>query len=227
MTFTALIAVCALFGVLFFIAAIRRLRRRRVLGGMAHGGAALIFFLAAACAVLIGTNLRSYQRLSYEQPAGELQFTKQGDRTFEAHLNYPDGERASFPLRGDEWQVDARVLKWHAFANLVGFDAAYRLERISGRYTRIEDERSQPFARSRPRRSLGIGAPLPLVDSLDGCTLWQRHLPADGGRSALRDQSLPERPDCETPQSSCPRLGRQLALINRVPKRHISGPRRV
>jgi hypothetical protein len=144
MTFTALIAVCALFGVLFFIAAIRRLRRRRVLGGMAHGGAALIFFLAAACAVLIGTNLRSYQRLSYEQPAGELQFTKQGDRSFEARLSYPDGESASFPLRGDEWQVDARVLKWHAFANLVGFDAAYRLERISGRYTHIEDERSQP-----------------------------------------------------------------------------------
>ena len=143
MTFTALIAVCALFGVLFFIASIRRLRRRRVLGGMAHGAAALIFFLAAACALLIGTNLRSYQRLSYEQPAGELQFTKQGDRAFEAHLSYPDGERASFPLRGDEWQVDARVLKWHAFANLVGFDTAYRLERISGRYTHIEDERSQ------------------------------------------------------------------------------------
>jgi len=144
MTFTALIAVCALFGVLFFIAAVRRLRRRRVLGGMAHGSAALIFFLAAACAVLIGTNLRSYQRLTYERPAGELQFTKQGDRSFEAQLSYPDGERASFPLRGDEWQVDARVLKWHAFANLVGFDAAYRLERISGRYTHIEDERSQP-----------------------------------------------------------------------------------
>ncbi len=98
MTFTALIAVCALFGVLFFIAAIRRLRRRRVLGGMAHGSAALIFFLAAACAVLIGTNLRTYQRLTYEQPAGELQFTKQGDRAFEARLSYPDGERASFPL---------------------------------------------------------------------------------------------------------------------------------
>jgi hypothetical protein len=144
MTFTALIAVCALFGLLFFFAAIRRLRRRRVLGGMAHGAAALIFLLAAVCAVLIGTNLRSYQRLAYEQQAGELQLTKQGDRQFEAVLTYPDGQRESFPLRGDEWQVDARVLKWHAFANLIGFDAAYRLERISGRYTRVEDERSQP-----------------------------------------------------------------------------------
>jgi hypothetical protein len=144
MTFTALIVVCALFGVLFFVAAIRRLRRRRILGGMAHGAAAAIYFLAAACAVLIGTNLRTYQRLAYEQPAGELQFSKQGDRQFDALLSYPDGERASFPLRGDEWQIDARVLKWHAFATLVGFDAAYRLERISGRYAHVEDERTQP-----------------------------------------------------------------------------------
>jgi hypothetical protein len=144
MTFTALIVVCALLGLLFFIAAIRRMRRRRVMGGMAHGAAALIFFLAAACALLIGSNLRTYQRLSYEQPAGELQLTRVGDRQFDAVLSYPDGEREKFSLRGDEWQVDARVLKWHAFANLVGFDTAYRLERIGGRYSRIEDERTEP-----------------------------------------------------------------------------------
>jgi len=144
MTFTALIAVCALFALLFFVAAIRRMRRRRVLGGMAHGAAALIFLLAAVCALLVGTNLRTYQRLAYEQPAGELQLKKDGDRQFDAVLTYPDGQHASFPLSGDEWQVDARVLKWHAFANLIGFDAAYRLERISGRYTRLEDERNLP-----------------------------------------------------------------------------------
>jgi hypothetical protein len=144
MTFTALIIICALLGLLFFIASVRRLRRRRVLGGMAHGATALILFLLALAAVLIGSNLRTYQRLSYEQPAGELQLSRTGDRQYTAVLSYPSGERANFELRGDEWQVDARVLKWRAFANLVGFDTAYRLERISGRYSKIEDERSQP-----------------------------------------------------------------------------------
>jgi hypothetical protein len=144
MTLTASIAACALVGLLFLIAAVRRLRRRRLMGGMAHGAAALIFFLAAACAILAGNGLRSYQRLSFEQPAGELQFARIGDREFSATLTYPNGERAIFALQGDEWQVDARVLKWHAFANLLGFDAAYRLERISGRYTRLEDERTLP-----------------------------------------------------------------------------------
>ncbi len=144
MTFTAIIIVCVLLGLLFFIASIRRLRRRRILGGMAHGGAGLILFLLAIAAVLIGSNLRTYQRLSYEQPAGELQLARTGDREYNAVLSYPNGERANFALRGDEWQVDARVLKWRAFANLVGFDSAYRLERISGRYSKIEDERKQP-----------------------------------------------------------------------------------
>jgi hypothetical protein len=155
MTLTASIAVCALLGLLFFIAAVRRMRTRRLLGGMAHGAAAVIFLLAAACAILLGTTLRSYQRLSFEQPAGELQFARVGDREFNATLTYPDGERANFALHGDEWQVDARVLKWHAFANLVGFDAAYRLERISGRYTRVEDERTLSrtvYALNSPRR---------------------------------------------------------------------------
>jgi hypothetical protein len=104
----------------------------------------LILLLLAIAAVLIGSNLRTYQRLSYEQPAGELQLTRTGDRQYNAVLSYPNGERANFALRGDEWQVDARVLKWRAFANLVGFDSAYRLERIGGRYSKIEDERNQP-----------------------------------------------------------------------------------
>jgi hypothetical protein len=143
MTFTALIVVFTLAGILFLVAAVRRLRRRRLLGGVLNGATALVLMLLSACAVLIAANLRTYQRLSFEQPAGELQLTGTGDREFNAVLTYPNGERANFALRGDEWQVDARLLKWHAFANMIGFDTAYRLERIGGRYSRIEDERSQ------------------------------------------------------------------------------------
>jgi hypothetical protein len=143
MTFTALIVVFGLVGILFLFAAVRRLRRRKVLGGVLNGATALVLILLSVCAALLASNLRTYQRLSFEQPAGELQLTRIGEREFNAVLTYPSRERANFALRGDEWQVDARVLKWHAFANMLGFDTAYRLERISGRYTRIEDERTQ------------------------------------------------------------------------------------
>jgi hypothetical protein len=155
MTFTALIVICGLAGLLFGFAALRRLRRRRVLSGLTHGAIAVILFLLAACALLVGANLRTYQRLSYEQPAAELQFTRTGERQFNAVLTTPNGGREDFALRGDEWQIDARVLKWRAFANLLGFDAVYRLERISGRYTNIQDERDQTrtvYALNAPQR---------------------------------------------------------------------------
>jgi len=144
MTLTALIAVLGLAGILFFITAMRRLRRRRVIGGLFTGVTSLALFLLAACALFVAANLRTYQRLSAEQPAGELQFARIGAHQFNGILTYPTGEHAVFSLRGDEWQVDARILKWQAFANLLGFDSAYRLERIGGRYSSIDDERSLP-----------------------------------------------------------------------------------
>ena len=143
MTVTALIVVFALAGILFLAAAFRRLRRRRLLGGVLHGATAVVLIALSLCAALVVMNLRTYQRLTAEQPAGELQFTRVGERQFNAVLTYPNGKHANFALSGDEWQVDARVLKWNAFATMLGLDTAYRLDRIGGRYSRIEDERAQ------------------------------------------------------------------------------------
>jgi len=36
------------------------------------------------------------------------------------------------------------VLKWRALGNLLGFDTVFRLERLSGRYADIADERAAP-----------------------------------------------------------------------------------
>ncbi len=82
MTFTALIVVCRAAG-----NSASRSRRSAACAGAGfwaahwHGATALVLILlAAACALLIAANLRSYQRLSFEQPAGELQLTRTGDR---------------------------------------------------------------------------------------------------------------------------------------------------
>ncbi len=48
-----------------------------------------------------------------------------------------------FDIGGDEWQMDARVLKWKGSALLLGSDTLYRLDRLSGRYRDIAQERTQ------------------------------------------------------------------------------------
>jgi hypothetical protein len=144
MTLTALIAALGLAGLLFLIAAAHRFRRRFVGGAVFSGLTSLVLFLLAACVLLVAIDLRGYQRLTSEQPAGELMLSRVGVHQFNGVLTYPTGAAEVFSLRGDEWQVDARILKWRALATLFGFDAVYRLDRISGRYSNIADERGQP-----------------------------------------------------------------------------------
>ncbi len=103
-----------------------------------------MFFLLAACAGLLGFNLLSYERLTHEKHALEAHFTRVGDQQFDAVLTYPSGATQRYVLGGDEWQIDARLLKWRGAANILGFDTAYRLERIAGRYSDIDRERASP-----------------------------------------------------------------------------------
>lgn len=138
----AIIAVCALAGLLFLVFSVRRLRQWRLVAGGIHGLVGVCFLLAATSVGLLGLSLLTYERLTHEQPAVEIMLSRLGERHFRASLTYPSRRTQSFELRGDEWQVDARVLKWRGLANIAGFDTVYRIERISGRYSDIGSERS-------------------------------------------------------------------------------------
>jgi hypothetical protein len=106
------------------------------------GGASLVGLLALGA---VGINLRSYARLTHEEPVAELSFEARGPQRYLATLTtLPERRVRRFELAGDEWQLDARVLKWRGWANLLGLDARYRLERVSGRYRDVAQERSAP-----------------------------------------------------------------------------------
>jgi hypothetical protein len=138
----AIAIVIAVFGGLLLVLACQRLLRARFL---AATGSALTGFLLLACAALffvVSLNLHTYARLTYEQPIAEIVFEGRAPQSYRATLTrMPGGEMQIFMLAGDEWQLDARVLKWKGWANLLGLDAQYRLERVGGRYRDIEQER--------------------------------------------------------------------------------------
>lgn len=56
--------------------------------------------------------------------------------------------------------VDAHILKWHPVENLIGVHTQYELDRLSGRYLAIEDERAEP----RSVHSLKTDKPVDLFD---------------------------------------------------------------
>jgi hypothetical protein len=139
----AVVILLAVFGVLLLALACQRLLRARFLAasGSALGG--IVLLAVASVLFLLSLNLHTYGRLTHEQPVAEIVFEARGPQRFRATLaQVPSGEMQMFILAGDEWQLDARVLKWKGWANLLGLDAQYRLERVSGRYRDIEKERN-------------------------------------------------------------------------------------
>ncbi|HWK74158.1 MAG TPA: hypothetical protein VNQ81_07800 [Povalibacter sp.] len=139
----AVALVIAIFGILLLALSCQRLFRARFLaaGGSALTG--LVLLAVAALTFIVSLNLHTYARLTHEAPVAEIVFEARAPQRYRATLTgVPSGDMQIFMLAGDEWQLDARVLKWKSWANLFGLDAQYRLERVSGRYRDIEQERN-------------------------------------------------------------------------------------
>lgn len=102
---------------------------------------ALVFFLAALLAALAATALLGYRRLTAETPIARIDAHQIAPQRFSVSIETPDGERRTFEIDGDQWQLDARVIKWKASAILAGAPALYQLDRIGGRYADVARER--------------------------------------------------------------------------------------
>ncbi len=100
-----------------------------------------LFLVAALSALLLASNLHTYYRLTDEAPIAELTFRNTGPDEYEATIAYGDFCTAEhYRINGNQWRLDARFLKWRPWANLLGFDAMYRIERLGGRYREVADE---------------------------------------------------------------------------------------
>jgi hypothetical protein len=128
----------ALLGVLLALplelAALRRLRQAQIARGtlLLLIGAAVV--LLGVLAAVVAAGLHSYTRLTSEQEAAWVELHQLGTRDFALTLRIAGEAPQIYQLRGDEWQIDARVLKWRGIGTILGFDTVYRLERLSGRY---------------------------------------------------------------------------------------------
>ena len=152
MTFDPLLyaaALCAASAALCAIAAIALLRRTPR-GAMRLGAGALSVLLAlallagAALCAVVTAGLSGYRALTREELAATVYTTPTGPQAFEARIVLPDGSEADYRLAGDQFAIEARILKWHPWANLLGLHTSYELDRVTGRYLSIEDERGRP-----------------------------------------------------------------------------------
>lgn len=192
---TLLVVIAGTGGVialLLLIAAVRRIRDwefRR--GSVFLVGAALVAGFGVGTAMLVAS-LHTYSRLTQEQEAARVVLRELGPKRFELLLVRPDAPARRYELRGDEWQIDARVLKWRAMGNLFGLDTVYRFERLAGRYADHELERKGPRSVHALSSEPGLDfwallkryqSALPLADALYGSAAYVPM--ADGAQFAV------------------------------------------
>ena len=141
MLYTLLAFSIALFALFIVYNAVKILWQNSWLMGWLRGmfGLGLIVFALAVGAVAF--DVYSYKQILSEQPVATINFETIEDQYFVAVLvDAKTGKQQRFNLHGDQWQLDARIVKWKGYFSGFGIKPAYRLDRLSGRYFDIEKE---------------------------------------------------------------------------------------
>jgi len=152
--------VFALAGLIVVLLGFVRLFQRRPFGFVIRLLFGSTLALSGLLAVALVLGVHGYQALTQEVVAARITVTPRGEQRFDAHIRFAGGREARYALAGDEIYVDAHILKWTPAANLLGLHTAYELDRIAGRYRRIEDERSA----LRTVHALGAERPVDLFE---------------------------------------------------------------
>ncbi|MDE3209343.1 MAG: hypothetical protein KGM46_01205 [Pseudomonadota bacterium] len=164
-----------------------------------------------------GVALRGYRLLGGEAAVVDIDAHILSPQRWALTLSWPDGSTRQVQLAGDDWRIEAVVLKWKLPALLAGLPPLYRLDRLSGRY----DDPAQEMRA--PRTVIGFGEAgafdllrlarkypqwLPEVDTVYGSGVY---LPlVDQGHysvSLLRTGALVARPDRATARRISQPLG--------------------
>ena len=134
------VILVALIGLALLLGGCKRFFHGKFGNGFGRMFIGAILLAAATLLAAVALNLRTYHRLTYERPVATLTFTQLGPQQFRATLTDTDGYLTTTVLRGDQWELSARVLKWTGPGNLLGFNALYHLDRLEGRYQNLQQE---------------------------------------------------------------------------------------
>lgn len=109
--------------------------------GWIRGSIGLVFVALAVLFVLMVKDFFSYQKLLEEQTLATLNIEELGKQHYRVNVEFIlDSRQETYDLRGDLWQMDAKIIRWLGFFRAIGAKPGYRLDRISGRYYSLEDE---------------------------------------------------------------------------------------
>lgn len=102
--------------------------------------AGLILLLFSFSVVL---DIISYHANHEGKKVARVSSSSIGPQQFLVSVQEPGQTPEVFQIYGDMWQLDLKMLTWRSVWSLLGLKPMYKLDRLSGRYQSIEDERNR------------------------------------------------------------------------------------
>ena len=156
MTYLIVISLVFTFFTLFFLfRMLHCVRRRRIIRAGGSCISCLISAAIAAAGSMLLLSYLTYGRLIEEQLVSSVEFRRVSVDQFQARVMVPGQDDQFYTLRGDEWQMDAKIVTWQPPMTVLGLDPIYQLDRLSGRFAEIDREQTEP----RTVHSLTPGSP--------------------------------------------------------------------
>lgn len=140
MIFTLLSLLIGLIALYITYKAVSVLWQKSWFVGFCRGVFGFALLAVALVVALAAFDIYSYKQVLQEDVVATINFDKIENQHYIAVLSDKDGKEQRVELRGDQWQLDARIVKWKGYLSTFGIKPAYRLERLSGRYYDIEQE---------------------------------------------------------------------------------------
>jgi hypothetical protein len=136
-------AVSIAIALYFVFSMARHARRRRPIRATRSLAGGVVSGAMGSASILLAFSYYGYGRLVDEQTISQIEFSQLAPGQYTARVMIDGETDRLLDLRGDEWQMDARVVNWKPPATLLGLDPIYQLDRLSGRYSDIDDEMSE------------------------------------------------------------------------------------
>ena len=140
MVYESLAGITVVIGILVLYLSLRVLFRSGWFLGWVRGMLGLVLILTGALLGLAALDVLAYKQYTREVTLATISFEKLSEQHYKAVLIDNAEIEKQFILKGDQWQLDARIVKWPGIFASWGMKPGYRLDRISGRYYSLEKD---------------------------------------------------------------------------------------
>ncbi len=131
----------SLFALAVILISLKVLVGKRWFMAWLRGTLALASILFSLALLASAWDFVSYRVANQNETVATVAVKEIASQQYQLELVLPEGGATKYTVSGDLWQLDARLITWSGPIAMLGLKPGYRLDRLSGRYLTLEQER--------------------------------------------------------------------------------------